>query len=151
MGRCSGLRHTATSSRAVKGAGLLRPCSRNPLSGFSTCIGWPRRSLAVDLLGLTWGRWLNGRKIAEGLLFGGVRVGAILQEEAQVFLETPDCVYDGVYGTVLRVESGRDLQCEGADSGEFNQERFGVALPGIGELVRGNEGRFHWLSTRSTR
>jgi hypothetical protein len=24
-------------------------------------------------------------------------------------------------------------------------------LPGSGKLVRGNEGRFHWLSTGSTR
>ena len=150
MGRCSGLRHTATSSRALKGAGHNPSVLTNPLSAFSRCIGWPRHSLALDSFGLTLGRWFHGR-FTEGLLLGGVCVGAVLQEEAQVFLETPDRVYDGIDGAVLCVESGRDFYCEVAYSGEFSQERFGVEVPRIGKLVRRNEVRLHWLSTESMR
>ena len=93
--KCSGVRHTATSSRAVEGAVVNRPCSRNPLSGFSTCIGWPRRSLAVDGLGLTFGRLCSGR-FTKGALCGAVGLGSVLQAETKAFLEIPNGVDHGI-------------------------------------------------------
>jgi hypothetical protein len=116
--KCSGLRHTATSSRAVKGAGSNRPCSRNPLSGFSTCIGWPRLSLAVDGLGLTFGRFCGGRFTECALRFA-VGFGAVREAEAKSLLEIPNCVDHRIDWTDEFVSDRRNSDGELANAVEL--------------------------------
>jgi hypothetical protein len=125
IGRVSGLRHTATSSRAVNGAGSNRPCSRNPLSGFSTCIGWPRLSLAVDGLGLTFLRCWGGR-FSERTLSGALFLAVEMVAVAESLLEVPDGIDDSVDRTDELVACWRDVQSVFSDSCEFSNECRGV-------------------------
>jgi hypothetical protein len=95
------------------------------------CIGWPRHSLAVEGLALTF---LKGFVVL--LPEGSLRIALEVEKVSEGLLEAPHSVNDGINPGDDVVSESRNLQSKLADAGEFAQKLFGIEKPRVGQMIR---------------